>query len=191
MKLRLLLVALVASCASDPAPSQSGFGLGESIPEYNRDDWGRWMDADKDCQDTRQEVLIAESTVPVTFTDEKHCRVAKGRWVDPYTGEIFDDPSAMEIDHTVALREVHYAGGWAWPPEKKRAYYNDLSNPHHLVAAGVSANRSKGARAPDTWMPPDPKSRCAYIVRRLSVFLAWQIEFDRAAAIEQLLKECK
>lgn len=205
MRSILILFLILTACAAPPerakvrveessASAQGGaFGtmVEETVPEYNRDEWGRWSDQDKDCQDTRQEVLILESIVPVTYTDEKHCRVKTGRWMDPYTGKLIESPEDLEIDHTVALREAHYAGGWRWPLEKKRRYFNDLANEHHLEAAGISVNRAKGARPPSEWLPPDATKRCAYLLRRLSVIIAWDLEFNMKTLFDLLLQECR
>ena len=71
----------------------------------NRKLYGSWIDQDDDCQNTRNEVLIAERTVPVTL-DAKGCRVISGRWQDPYTGRVFTDPRRLDIDHFIPLAEV-------------------------------------------------------------------------------------
>ena len=51
------------------------------IPEYDRGDWKHWVDSDGDCQDARQEVLVAESLEQVTFETDRGCRVETGQVV--------------------------------------------------------------------------------------------------------------
>ena len=42
-----------------------------SVPESSRSQWNHWTDEDGDCQDARQEALISESLVGVTFESER------------------------------------------------------------------------------------------------------------------------
>ena len=56
------------------------------IPEYDRGQWKHWVDEDGDCQDARQEVLIAESLEQVTYETDRECRVEAGRWWAPHLG---------------------------------------------------------------------------------------------------------
>lgn len=126
------------------------------IPPYNRPDWGQWIDADGDCQDTRQEVLIEESKEPVTFETSKRCTVKSGKWIDPFTGKIYTNPADLEIDHLVPLKNVHDCGGWKWSPKQKRDYVNNLTDSRHLNAVSKFTNAQKGARTPDQWRPPYP-----------------------------------
>jgi hypothetical protein len=115
---------------------EEGRAWKRNISLYHRDDWmqhGTWADADDDCQDSRHEVLIAESTVSVTL-NPPGCRVMAGAWQDPYGGETFTDPPDLDIDHLVPLANAHISGGWAWDPDRKQAYANDLTHPEHFIA---------------------------------------------------------
>ena len=144
-------------------------------PAYKRAQWKHWIDADGDCQDTRQEVLIAESLQPVTFTSSNRCRVATGLWFDEYTGTTTTKPSEFDIDHFVPLENAHISGGWAWTTEQKKAYANDLIRPEHLVAVLASANRSKSSHSPDEWKPPRKEYWCEYAVSWISVKNRWSL----------------
>lgn len=159
---------------------------------YARREWVHWVDADGDCQDTRTEVLIAESEVPVTFVDTRHCTVARGRWTCPYTGAVFEDPRALDVDHLVPLEVAHSAGGDQWLSATKRAYANDLDEPDHLVAVAVSANRSKGSRSPDQWMPPDRSSWCWYARAWAAAKKRWGLRVTGAEqkTVMQIENEC-
>lgn len=132
-----------------------------AAPGYRREDWHRrWLDADRDCLNTRHEVLLRQSLGPVRIAD---CKVVAGRWRDPYTGRIFTNPAELDIDHLVPLAEAHRSGGAAWTAGAKQRYANDLNLPQALIAVSASANRSKSDRDPASWLPPDPNYRCQYV----------------------------
>ena len=81
------------------------------IPEYDRSDWRHWVDADGDCQNARQEVLVEESLVPVTFETDRQCRVETGRWFGAFTGIYVEDPSELDINHLMPLKNDRQPGG--------------------------------------------------------------------------------
>jgi 5-methylcytosine-specific restriction endonuclease McrA len=148
--------------------------------QYSRAEWiTSWKDADRDCQDTRQEVLIRESLVTPTM-DEKGCKVLKGLWVCFYSGKLVTDPSLLEIDHVVPLKNVYLSGGSTFTPEDKHEYAQDLETPEVLIAVTVSVNRSKGDKSPDQWMPPFIGYHCDYLSRWLSVKETWGLSMTSA-----------
>jgi len=170
---------------ADDAPHSPAHDATDS---YDRDLYGGWIDADGDCQDTRQEVLIEESRVPVTL-DATGCRVLHGEWYDPYIGQVIIDPGVLDIDHFVPLAEVHRSGGHSWSAARRRAYANDLTNAETLIAVHRSANRSKGGRDPGDWLPRNAEYHCEYVQVWLKVKAIWSLTMDAAeeATIHQVL----
>jgi len=184
----------------DPAPPTSTTGrlldglvvVDNPTPGgYDRSNWRHWTDDDGDCQDTRQEVLIAESLIPVVL-DAAGCRVEVGRWRDPFTGTIVDDQGDLDVDHLVPLAEAHAAGGWTWHDATRRAFANDLDDPVSLVAVTASVNRSKGAQRPDQWLPPDAGHHCAYAAAWVAVKHRWELSVTSAErdALAGVLDNC-
>ncbi len=169
------------------APRPSG------LPKYDRGDWSHWTDMDGDCQDTRHEVLIAESSVPVTFNDEEACRVAAGRWTGPYTGEVVEDPGKLDVDHVVPLANAHMSGAHGWSAERKKLYANSLSYPGHLIATTASANRSKGRSGPEEWRPPDRTYWCRYAKDWVAIKKEWGLTATEAEAValREMLSGCE
>ena len=110
------------------------------LPQYDRHDWNHWTDADGDCQDARNEVLVAESQAAVSYRTDRRCRVSSGQWLAPYSGTVVTDPGKLDIDHMVPLRNAHLSGAWQWSAQQKKLYANYLADPQHLIAVTASAN---------------------------------------------------
>ena len=164
----------------------------ENLPEYDRGEWRHWTDEDSDCQNARQEVLIAESTVAVTFQTPDECRVASGRWQGPYTGQVETDPGKLDIDHLVPLANAHHSGAWAWDRERKREFANHIGYDNHLLATSSSANRSKGSKGPERWRPPLESYWCVYAIDWIAVKKDWGLTVTEAefGALRQMLATC-
>ena len=163
-----------------------------ALPEYNRREWRHWRDHDDDCQDARQETLIAESAVPVTFETDKQCRVATGLWTGPYTGAVVEDPRKLDIDHMVPLANAHRSGAWKWDRDRKTEYANDLHYDNHLIAATASANRAKGSDGPEDWRPPDETYWCRYAIDWTTIKHDWRLSVTQREldALREMLATC-
>ncbi len=128
-----------------------------------------------------------------TFETPGECRVASGRWRDPYTGLSEDVPNAVDIDYLVPLENIHYSGGWRWPADRKREYANYLGDTEHLIAVTMGANRSKGERGPEEWRPPDESYWCLYATNWVEVKAEWGLTMTEpeAEAIMEMLDTCE
>jgi uncharacterized protein DUF1524 len=209
------LVALLAQLARDatdrsapatPPPSALGNASDASLPGgitqlvvaaphldgYDRDLFGDWDDVDHDCQNTRAEVLIAESQVPVTFTTASSCTVTTGRWLDPWSGEVNTSAAVVDVDHTVALANAWRSGAWAWTPDQRAAYANDVADDAHLIAIPAGENHSKGDAGPEAWRPPAPSSWCAYARAWTAIKAKWRLTATPAewSAILEMAATC-
>lgn len=179
-----------SKAAAKPAPSEPT--PSEPASAYDRKLWPHWVDADRDCQDARNEVLIAESYQPVSFEDDRRCEVAGGRWQCPYTGNIVAEVHLLDVDHLVPLANAHRSGAASWTEAQRRRYANDLEHPEHLVAVEYTANRSKGAKGPEAWLPPSEDARCNYVRDWVAVKKRWQLGMSdaEASAVAEALEIC-
>lgn len=141
---------------------------------YDRDAWPHWIDEDKDCQNTRHELLISSSQVPVKFKRAKGCSVVSGKWYDPYSGKTFTDARDLDIDHIVALEYAHIHGGYNFTRAQRQAFAND---PDNIIAVDLSLNRSKGSKGPTEFMPPNQSYRCEYLAKFDGIMVKYGLEY--------------
>ena len=143
--------------------------------EYNREDWGNWIDEDGDGLNTRHEVLAEESLIKPVISNNK---VISGKWFDKYTGKYFTNPSDLDIDHLVPLKNAYISGASNWSKKKKSRYYNYLKYDNHLIAVSKSANRNKSDKSPVDWLPPNEEYQCEYVREWFKIKTAWGLAIE-------------
>lgn len=149
---------------------KTDFGKG-----YNREDWGNWIDEDKDGLNTRDEVLVEESLIKPVISNNK---VVYGKWFDKYTGKYFTNPRDLDIDHLVPLKNAHISGASNWSKRKKNRYYNYLKYDNHLIAVSKSANRNKSDKSPIEWLPPNEEYQCEYVREWYKIKSDWGLTVE-------------
>jgi hypothetical protein len=143
---------------------------------YDRDLFRHWVDSDGDGCDARREVLIAESTTPVSVGSG--CSLSGGTWYSAFDGVTTTDASSFDIDHFVPLKEAWDSGAHGWDSGTRQRFANDLEYAGSLIAVSASSNRSKSASDPAEWLPPNRSYRCVYLVNWVEVKLRWNLSAD-------------
>ncbi len=145
---------------------------------YERAKFKHWVDADGDSCNTREEVLIAESTVKVKLG--AGCKVLSGKWLSYYDKKTWTSPSDVDIDHVIALKEGWESGAWAWSAAKRQRFANDLGLATSLLAVTDNVNASKGDRDPAQWLPPAKSAYCGYATGWVKVKYRWRLSINAA-----------
>jgi hypothetical protein len=149
---------------------------GEHASGYRRSAFSLWADADHDRCNTRAEVLLAEARSKPR--PSARCTLTGGSWLSPYDGKRFTSASKLDIDHLVPLAEAWQSGAYRWDAATRKAYANDLGYARSLVAVSAHANRSKGDREPQSWLPA--KGRCSYLTSWVAVKWRWKLSVSSA-----------
>ena len=149
----------------------------EHIGGYKRSLFKHWIDANGNGKDTRAEVLIAESLVPVRFTSTGKT-VSTGKWLSLYDGETWTKASDVDIDHVVALAEAWRSGAWKWSSSRRQSYANDLGVAWTLRAVTDNVNQEKSDDDPTYWLPPLESANCVYLTEWVAVKIRWKLSVD-------------
>lgn len=183
----------------------------KSMDEYknSREElFGNWSSGEKQAQvplagngcDTRNDIL-ARDMLGVTYSDEKHCKVATGRLWDAYGTA--DNPSdhwidftagkgtsmAVQIDHVVALGNV-----WASRPDDmtEQERYDIANDPINLLAVDGPQNGAKQDKNFAEWKPNNKDIHCFYAASQIQVKHKYRLSVTQAEhdALAQALATC-
>ncbi len=111
-------------------------------------------------------------------TSSSRCTVASGRWYSHYDGLTRTNPSDVDIDHVVALKEAWESGARSWTATNRTRFANDLAYGRSLVAVTDNVNASKGDRDPAQWLPPRSSVHCRYATTWVLIKYRWRLSID-------------
>lgn len=146
---------------------------------YARSLFKHWVDANSNGCNTREEVLIAESLTKAQV-DAYGCKVIEGDWLSPYDNVTHTNPSELDIDHMIPLKEAWDSGAWNWTAAQRQSFANDLSDPRPLIAVTAGQNRSKSDRDPSNWIPPQKSHTCTYLAEWVAIKSHWKLSMDQS-----------
>ena len=180
------------SAAGDPTALSvlAGIRIAREVKSgYQRTKFRHWTDADGDGCNTREEVLIAETSSPAQVS-WPGCKVVAGDWYSWYDNVATSDPAELQIDHFVPLKEAWDSGADRWTSARRQQFANDLSDERALTAVSSGRNQSKGEKDPPQWMPPHAAAQCTYLSDWVAVKARWKLSMDESEYrfIEKRLK---
>lgn len=161
-----------------PIDSKKFIPSTKKITKYNRNKFKHWSDVDKDCQNTRAEILISRSIEAVTFKKSrngKKCTVQSGKWNDYYFPDDVTSANEIDVDHVVPLKNAWDSGAHSWDGKLREEFAND---PENLVLTNKKYNRQKGAQTPLTWAPANREYNCKYLKQWLYIKRKYKLRID-------------
>ncbi|MFK0049696.1 HNH endonuclease family protein [Streptomyces sp. NPDC090741] len=171
---------------------------GKNWETYEREKFGRYWSDDTDAVggrngcDTRDDVLRRDLS-ELREGDRNPCVVVSGVLHDPYTGKTlpysYRKASQIQTDHVVALGAAWRGGAYAWTPQRRLAYANDLDV---LLAVDKQTNQDKGSRTADKWQPPRAAYRCEYARRYVGIKARYGLSVTppEKTALQDMLATC-
>ena len=147
--------------------------------------WGWPVAPDNDCNARNAALYRDGKSVKMSST----CTNLTGTWTDPYSANIFNSASDIDIDHIVPLAEAWRSGASKWDTKKRTQFAND---PLVLVSSWDRLNQSKGDKDPAAWVPPNTVSHCLYATRWVHVKGKYNLTLgsDEKSKLSAMLKTC-
>lgn len=158
--------------------------------KYHRNAFKHWIDIDKDCQNTRSEILIERSKEKVSFKkrkNKKECTVLSGKWDDFYYPETLTLAKDVDVDHIVPLKNAWISGASYWSKKQREKFAND---PENLVLTNKKYNRQKGAKTPLEWTPAIRAYNCKYLEQWIYIKRKYKLRIDPKIYKYQVQGQC-